>query len=220
MTSRPLKDQVGLLSEAAEWALIGLLFECPTGDWHERVAGLAAEVADRNLREAAEAADREADAGLHQSTFGPGGPAAIREVSYHRTVHPGPVLAELQSLYDAFAYAPALDEPPDHVAVEAGFVGYLRFKEAYARHNGLAAEAAACADAAERITADHLALVAQPLAASLAMSGIRYAAAAAQALLDRVGPPRTQSAGATATLPPAAPGCACNSEDDAFSDGQ
>lgn len=189
MTPGPMNDQLTLLREAAEWALIGLLFECPTGDWHQRVAGMAADVADHELREAAKWAEREAGQRLYHTTFGPGGPAAIREVSYRNTVHPGPALAELRGTYHAFAYTPALAEPPDHVAVEAGFIGYLRLKEAYALLSGLGPQAAVCRETSAAMMADHLALMAQPLAASLEMSGIRYAAGAARALLRRVGPP-------------------------------
>ncbi len=43
------------------------------------------------------------------------------------------MLAELQAFYRAFAYQPVTEEPPDHVAVQAGFVGYLKLKQAFAR---------------------------------------------------------------------------------------
>jgi nitrate reductase assembly molybdenum cofactor insertion protein NarJ len=214
MTPESMNEQVALLREAAEWAMIGLLFECPIGDWRQRVSALAADVADPSLREAAEWAQRESDQGIYHTTFGPGGPAAIREVSYRDTVHPGPVLAELRGVYEAFAYAPVLQEPPDHVAVQAGFIGYLRLKEAYAGHCGLARQAAACAAVADRIMADHLALMAQPLAASLKMSGIRYAAAAAAALLQRVGSPRTQAVGQAQVLECVESGCTFSFDED------
>lgn len=195
MTQEPTPDQLALLREAAEWSLIGLLFECPSGDWRQRVASLAADVADEELREAARWAGQEADEGLYHTTFGPGGPAAIREVSHRNTVHPGPVIAELRVFYEAFAYRPVIAEAPDHVAVQAGFIGYVRLKEAYASLCGSTRDAAICRDAADRIMADHLAVMAQPLAKSLEMSGIRYAAAAAASLSRRVGPPPKQAAG-------------------------
>lgn len=176
-----------LLREAAEWRLIGLLFESPTGDWSTQVEQLAAEISDDDLMSAAAAARPEATAGLYHSTFGPGGPAAPREVSYRPTVLPGVLLSELGAHYRAFAYAPATDEPPDHVAVMAGFIGYLRLKEAYAQARGNTEQAAVCAAAAQRIIAEHLSWLAGPLAESLSASGIRYLALAAAALLRRTG---------------------------------
>ena len=64
-----------LLGEAAEWRLLGLLFECPLPNWREQMDALAAEVVDADLKAAAEAARLEASEGLYHSIFGPGGPA-------------------------------------------------------------------------------------------------------------------------------------------------
>ncbi len=177
-----------LLREAAEWRLIGLLFECPGDDWQAQVAELAAEVADADLKAAAEAARAEASAGLYGSAFGPGGPAAPREVSYRQTILPGTLLSELTTHYRVFAYGPVSHEPPDHVAVMAGFVGYLRLKEAYAYLRGDEEQAAVCGAATNRMLAEHLNPLAEPLAESLGRSGILYLAVAATALLRRVGP--------------------------------
>jgi len=163
-----------LLGEAAEWRLMALLLECPGDGWREQVAALAREVADDTLRQAARAAIEEADEGLYHTIFGPGGPASPREVSYRATLLPGPFLAELAAFYEAFSYRPAIDEPPDHVAVEAGFVGYLRLKAAYAVARGDAEQAAVTAQAAGRILSEHLATIAGPLQKSLAASDIVY----------------------------------------------
>ena len=194
-----------LLQSAAQWRLIALLFEPPEGPWHEQVASLADEVDDPALKQAAAAALRPAEPGiplepvpgvaaadascsLYHSTFGPGGPAAAREVSYRKRTLPGPMLSELAAFYEAFGYRPALAEPPDHVAVEAGFVAFLRFKEAYAVTREQWEQAAMAAEAAQRFQDDHLAMMAQPLATSLAASGIEYLQLISAALLDRVGP--------------------------------
>jgi nitrate reductase assembly molybdenum cofactor insertion protein NarJ len=179
-----------LLREAAQWRLLGLLFSCPTGDWHAEVAALAAAVGDEPLKAAAEAAQAEATEGLYHTTFGPGGPAAAREVSYLRSTLSGQFMAELRGMYEAFAYQPASEEPPDHVAVEADFVGYLRLKEAFARSHGAEEHAAVTAEAARRILDEHLSTIAEPLARILAASDIAYLAGVAAALLHRVGPPR------------------------------
>jgi nitrate reductase assembly molybdenum cofactor insertion protein NarJ len=180
-----------LLREAAQWRLIGLLFECPVDGWHDQFKGLATEVDDASLREAAELARDEASQGLYHTTFGPGGPAPPREVSYRETVHPGRFLAEIRDCYQAFAYTPSTPETPDHVATEAGFIGYLRLKEAYARECGDAESAAVCHSAAERFLEEHLSIIAEPLARSLEASGVGYLERAGAALLDRVGPPES-----------------------------
>jgi TorA maturation chaperone TorD len=179
-----------LLQAAAEWRLIGLLLACPQGDWAALVAALAAEVTDPGLRSAAEAAAAEAGEGLYHTTFGPGGPAAPREVSYRDAIVPGNALSDLGAFYEVFAYRPATDEPLDHVAVEADFVAFLRLKEAYAFARGDAEQAAVTADAARQFVDEHLSAIAKPLAESLASSGIPYLALTSEALLRRVGPPK------------------------------
>jgi nitrate reductase assembly molybdenum cofactor insertion protein NarJ len=176
------------LSEAAAWRMIGLLFECPHESWLDELQALTAEVANEELREAAECAAQAASEGLYRTTFGPGGPAAPREVSYRDSLLAGQILGELRAQYEAFAYAPALQEPPDHVAVMAGFMGYLNLKDAYARLDAAETQAETAASAAERFAAEHLSVMAQSLAESLALSGIRYLELASRALLRRTGP--------------------------------
>lgn len=178
-------DASALLREAAQWRLVSLLFECPGPSWLEQISTLADEIADATLKAAVEAARQEASPSLYHSTFGPGGPAAPREVSHRRGVLPGASLAELRSLYEAFAYQPTLDEPSDHVAVEAGFVAYLRLKQAYALARGNNEQARICADAGQRFLQEHLGGMAGPLASSLASSDITYLAHAAEALRVR-----------------------------------
>jgi nitrate reductase assembly molybdenum cofactor insertion protein NarJ len=177
-----------LLSEAAEWRLLSMLFACPQGDWREHVTMLAREVPDVELQHAARCMMEEAGEGLYHSTFGPGGPAAPREVSHREYMTPGASLAELAAYYEAFAFNPVTDEPPDHVAVECDFVAYLRVKEAYALVRGDGQHATIAADAARHFQQDHLAMLAQPLQESLTASGIEYLQRAAGVLLQRVGP--------------------------------
>lgn len=177
-----------LLSDAAEWKLLAMVLACPQGDWREHVTMLAREVSDIDLQQAAQEMLEEATEGLYHSTFGPGGPAAPREVSHRDYVTPGAALSELVAYYQAFAFSPATDEPPDHVAVECDFLAYLRVKEAYALARGETQQAAVAADAAEHFQQDHLATLAQPLQESLAVSGIEYLQRAGRVLLQRVGP--------------------------------
>lgn len=181
-------DASALLREAAQWRLVSLLFECPGPGWLEQISTLADEVADATLKAAVEAARQEASHSLYHSTFGPGGPAAPREVSHRRGVLPGASLAELRSLYEAFAYQPTLDEPSDHVAVEAGFVAYLRLKQAYASARGNDEQAEMCTEVGQRFVQEHLSRLAGPLAKALASSGIMYLIQAADALQSRTGP--------------------------------
>jgi nitrate reductase assembly molybdenum cofactor insertion protein NarJ len=188
MTIPCIETPSPLLQEAASWRLLGLLFERPGPEWMEQVSTLANEVTEPTLKAAAEAARQEASPGLYHSTFGPGGPAAPREVSYRRGVLPGAALAELRSLYESFAYQPSVDEPPDHVAVEVGFMAYLRLKQAYALACGNDEHVRICAEAEQQFLHEHLSRMAAPLAVSLGSSGITYLAHAAQVLQSRVGP--------------------------------
>jgi nitrate reductase assembly molybdenum cofactor insertion protein NarJ len=178
-----------LLLETAEWRLLGLLFEYPAGDWRSRVAALAAEVRDDELRSAAQAAMTEASEGMHYSIFGPGGPAPPREATYTRGVQLGYLLSELAAYYDAFAYRPEKQEPVDHVAVEVGYVAYLKLKQAYASAIGNAEHAAVCRAAGERFVAEHLSMMAAPLSAALEPIAPSYLVLAGRSLLRRVGPP-------------------------------
>ncbi|MGB7201500.1 MAG: hypothetical protein WBD16_04450, partial [Pyrinomonadaceae bacterium] len=125
-----------LLRDAAEWRLISLLFDCPKGDWFKQVDELGRQVTDKKLKKAAKAARKEGSEGLFHSIFGPGGPAPGREVSYRSWVEPGYLLSELSGFYNAFSYHAGSGEVPDHIAVETGFIAYLRLKELYARENG------------------------------------------------------------------------------------
>jgi nitrate reductase assembly molybdenum cofactor insertion protein NarJ len=177
-----------LLHDAAEWHLLGLLFECPGADWRRRVEAIAREVHDDGLRAAVAAIDDTATEGQFHSVFGPGGPAPPREATYRDTLELGSLLSELAVYYDAFGFMPRIEEPPDHVAVEIGFVAYLKFKEGYARATGREEDAEVAARAAAAFIADHLAMMASPLADVLRHSHLEYLACASQILAARVGP--------------------------------
>ena len=178
-----------LVKQAAEWRLLSLLFECPSPQWRNQVTALRQEIADAELRSAADDAVKEAGEGLFHHTFGPGGPAPPREATYHQTVQLGYLMSELQAYYNAFAFHPATAEPPDHVAVETEFMAYLKLKEAYALACHDEERAATASESAERFVKEHLANIAQPLADRLEGSGITYLVKAGSALLRRVGPP-------------------------------
>jgi nitrate reductase assembly molybdenum cofactor insertion protein NarJ len=181
-----------LLREAVEWRLLGLLFEYPNGDWSAQVKALSREVLDPELMEAATLGSVQASEGIHCSLFGPGGPVAVRAASYQSGVQLGYLLAELSSLYQSFCYRPATHESPDHLAVQIGFVAYLKLKEAFAIQNDSGAEAAICAEAVRYIMKEHLSLMAQPVAEALDATGPPFLVLAAHFLLQRVGEPPRQ----------------------------
>ncbi len=183
-----MKDADKLLNEAAEWRLLSLLFDCPKGDWFQQVSLLGEQVSDKRLSKAARAAQTEATEGFFHSVFGPGGPAPGREVSYRGWVEPGQMLSELSAYYDAFGFKTSTNEVPDHVAVESGFIGYLRLKELYARECGDDENAEIAADAASSFIEDHLSKYAEKLNSLLSQSGVEYLEAAGEALFERVGP--------------------------------
>ena len=183
--------EIHVAQDAAEWRLLSLLFECPTPEWHIQVTALMHEVADTDLKSSAQDALDEASEGLFHHTFGPGGPAPPREATYHQTVQLGYLLSELQAYYNAFAFQPFTNEPPDHVSVETGFIAYLKMKEAYALACGNSEQAATASESARKFLQEHLANIAQQLANYLQESGISYLAKASKALLQRVGPPPT-----------------------------
>ena len=168
------------IAEAARWRLAGLLLERPRAGWLDEVRALADEVDDAALRAAAEAA-REASEGDYLALLGPGGAVPAREVGYRAGRDPGWLLADVARFYEAFAYRPRAEDPADHFAVEAGFVGYLWLKEALARSAGEHDAADVTAEARRVFVAEHLTGVAQAFARALvgAGDGSHLAAAAA-----------------------------------------
>ncbi len=176
-----------LLREAACWRLIGLLFERPHGGWWSQVESLAGDCGNADLKAAAAAAG-EATEGRFLAVLGPGGPVSPREAGHRETADPGHVLSDVEAFYRAFAYEPATEEPPDHVSVEAGFLGYLRLKEAYALARGDAEAARLTAKAAVRFLEGHLSTCAEPIAQGLEGGGFGYLSLAGPALLRRTGP--------------------------------
>jgi hypothetical protein len=117
--------------------------------------------------------------------LGPGGVVSPREVSYRFMGDPGRILAELKVMYDTFAYMPVTEEPPDHVSVEAGFVGFLKLKEAYALMMGDGESAAVVRDAAQFFVAEHFVYLAAGIDGRL---GDGWLGDAARILVRRVGP--------------------------------
>lgn len=175
-----------ILHESSEWRLIALLLECPSDEWRVQVKSLSEEIDHPQLKQAAASALQEATHSLYHTTFGPGGPAAAREVSYLQTIQPGLLLHELKEFYKAFAYEYTLEEPPDHVAVEIGFMSYLKMKEAFARSNGWAEQAEVSAQAGRQFLQRHLRPLCSALAANLVQSEVEYLKGTARCISDRL----------------------------------
>lgn len=175
-----------LLEDAASWRLLGLSLERPRGDWADTIRAITRDRAV-DPRVAATAA-RTADESTEQAflaMFGPGGAASPREVSYRRMGDPGRILAELKVIYDAFAFIPQTEEPPDHVSVEVGFVGYLRLKEAFARMTGDDGSADVIRDASTLFIVEHLSYLVAGLQGRLPEGFFRDTI---QIIAERVGP--------------------------------
>jgi nitrate reductase assembly molybdenum cofactor insertion protein NarJ len=204
-----------LLAEAAEWRLLGLLFERPRDGWWQDVESVCGETRGPEVAAAAASAARqEAAEGLYLALLGPGGIVPPREVSYRPMRDPGHLLADVKGFYEAFAFRPQTEEPPDHIAVEAGFVGYLCLKEAFALARGQDEEAEIAAQAARRFKQEHLSALAWPLARRMEKTGVRYLSLAARALALRTGPRPESEAAAENSLPLCASDCPLECEPD------
>jgi nitrate reductase assembly molybdenum cofactor insertion protein NarJ len=181
-------DHRELLNEVAEWRLLSMLFDCPRNDWYGEVKALGKAVHDTTLKKAARNAVKEGSDSLFHSVFGPGGPAPGREVSYRGWVQPGYMLSEISAFYNAFSFSPDTQEPPDHVAVETGFIAYLKLKQLYALECEDIESFSIAKKASDDFIDEHLSKFTAQLAKILRVSGIEFLSLAGKALLDRVGP--------------------------------
>lgn len=144
-----------LLRASLRWRLAGLLLRRPRSGWREEIAALSREAGDPALAAAAACAGK-ASEGTYLALVGPGGAVSPREVSYRPLEDPGRLLAEIAAFHEAFAYRAGAEDPRDHVAVAADFVGFLTLKEAYARGDGRAGDARTTREARERFISRHL----------------------------------------------------------------
>lgn len=144
-----------LVAEAAAWRLASLLLERPRPEWKSEILQLCSEVTDGKLSSCARRADQGTEEIYHR-LFGPGGTVSPREVSYCGFEDPGRLMAELASFYQAFSFQPRREEPIDHISVEAGFVGYLFLKEAYAQMRQDSEAVETTKKARKRFTDEHV----------------------------------------------------------------
>ena len=178
-----------ILAAAAEWRLLGLLLERPRPGWLEEIAALEREVDAADVKAAAAEALQQAREAIHLDVFGPGGLVSPREVAYRGREDPGRILADLNAFYGAFAYRPQAEDPIDHVAVEAGFAGYLLLKEAFARAQGDIEAAQIAVSGFGRFVHDHLQCFVEPMANRVESGApVPYLVLATRALAARTGP--------------------------------
>lgn len=177
-----------LLAEAAKWRLLGLMFEYPAAAWRRQLEALLPDLRDETLLNIASGALEHSTEGLHIALFGPGGSVSAREVTYLGGVQFGYLMAELAAFYEAFGYQPSTNEAGDHVSVEAGFIAYLKIKQAYALASGDVEHALAAAQAAGSFIKEHLALMAEPMSAALENFAPDYLVRAGKMLLELTGP--------------------------------
>lgn len=187
-------DVVELLNEALEWRLIGLLFERPRESWTVEVRELIPSCHDAGLTDAA-LRSRDTTEESYLAFLGPAGLVSPREAGYRRTTDPAQVLSEICAFHRAFAFESVREDPVDHIAVLAGFVGWLRLKEAFARANSDLESAEITRAAAERFVENHITSWAEPLATKLEAHDAGPLALAARALAVRVGAPARQVEG-------------------------
>jgi nitrate reductase assembly molybdenum cofactor insertion protein NarJ len=184
MTLNPGQESRRAMADALNWRLIGLLLERPRSGWIEEAEALAAETRDTELRDAVRAA-RGATEGTYLSLFAEGGFVSPRETTWRHWEDPGQILADIAGFYEAFAFRPCAEDPLDHIAVEAGFIGYLCLKEARALAHGEEESAETTASARRRFIADHLGHFAEEWAERISATGVPHLSAAAQAIAER-----------------------------------
>jgi nitrate reductase assembly molybdenum cofactor insertion protein NarJ len=180
---------MALLREAANWRLLGLLFEYPSPQWRARLSVLLPDLAPGSWRDIAAAALDLNSEGLHLALFGPGGTVPVREAAYQGGVQLGYLLSELSAYYEAFGYKPGIAEADDHLAVELGFVAYLKMKEAFALASGAGESASVSGEAAAAFVRGHIAVSAPSLARRLETFAPGYLAEAGRILLELAGTP-------------------------------
>jgi hypothetical protein len=132
------------LTRAVSWRFASKLFQEPTATRADELGSLMPVLPPAQRASAATlAAEATVRNDLYFSVLGPGGCAAT-ESSYDLAAmaNRGPLIAEVSSFYEAFAYPPRLtsDLAPDHVVVELDFLGFLALKVAYATLEGRTAE--------------------------------------------------------------------------------
>ena len=144
------------LSAAARWSLLALLFERPRPGWCAEIEAIVGALSDPELRRGAAMA-RAAGERAYLLLFTGDGGLSPRETRYRKRGDRGQLFDDLQDFYRAFDYEPRAGHVPDHIAVEAGFVGHLQLREAYAATTADRENAQSSRLARDAFLRDHLA---------------------------------------------------------------
>ncbi len=181
------REVTDLLAECAEWRLFGLLFEYPAHAWRSNLESLLPALPRSDLRGLAQAALEHSSEGLQIALFGPGGTVPVREVARQVGVQSGYLMAELSAYYEAFGYQPEVEEAADHLAIQLGFVAFLKMKQALALFQGNSEHARLTAEAADAFIKDHLAVQAEPVYHALESHAPSFLVEAGRLILQHAG---------------------------------
>lgn len=161
-----MMDTAQLLRSAAKTRAVSLLFAPPSEATTSELRALTTDIGafDEEFGSRLSALTTEID-GEHSIRYhcalGPTGSVRDSESDYE--VNPlggkGPLIADVAGFYLAFKYEDATFEGLgiDHFANECGFVGWLAFREAFARHEEDGESASVCEDARSKFMRDHVA---------------------------------------------------------------
>jgi len=178
---------IQLLSESAEWRLLGLLFQYPDAAWRSQLTALLPSLPAPELRQMAKAALERYSEGLHSALFAPSGTVPVREVHYRGGVQCGYLMAELAAFYEAFGYHPHIQDADDHLAVQLGFLAYLKLKQAHALLAEKPENAQVTAEAAEAFLKEHVAVQAEAVLRALENFAPQFLIDAGTLVLSKAG---------------------------------
>lgn len=151
----------GLLERATLFRFLSLLFQPPREGRSEELSALAAGLPG-SLRLEGEKLARLFTGGAeddYHRLFGGAGACRDCESDFERpSLGTKEVAADAAGFYRAFRFQGVREvpAPPDNVATELSFLGYLSLKAAYARGEGMGEEEAMCLDAGGKFVREHL----------------------------------------------------------------
>jgi TorA maturation chaperone TorD len=193
-----MTDVTSWLGRAASWRFASLLFQGPRDERGQELRALASLVPDAlRTRALALATDSAARADSYYEVLGPGGcPAAESAYDRAAVANRGPLIADVAAFYRAFAYPPRLTSelPPDHIAVELDFLGFLALKAAFACHDGRTEQLDVASDAYRQFLDEHPRFWIRDLCDRLTAGGHNAYAAAAEWVAALLDPPAGESA--------------------------
>jgi TorA maturation chaperone TorD len=185
-----VSDVRALLEQSAMYRVLSLVFQPPRPETGKELYALAVVVPGALGEDLAKLAGHAVNEATYHALLGSSGICPDCESDYEVNAlgGKGPLLADVSGFYQAFRFDPTweLRLPPDHIAAELGFLGYLALKEASASARGLEYQAGTCRDAAATFVRDHLGRWASAFCERLQAAGERGAYENAACLLLRM----------------------------------